>query len=105
LTGNTTLTQFPKVPLLNSVAPGIDVQAGWLIITPPNTPIEIVDWYNAAFVRAINTAEFKEWQYKNIVTISNTDLTPEGMKAKLEKLRVTFLPLLSEIITEGETEK
>lgn len=105
LTGNTTLTQFPKVPLLNSVAPGIDVQAGWLIITPPNTPNEIVDWYNAAFVRAINTAEFKEWQNKNIVTISNTDLTPEGMKAKLEKLRVTLLPLLLEIITEGEAEK
>ena len=104
-TGNSTLTQFPKVPLLNSVAPGIDVQAGWLLIAPPKTPLEIVDWYNYAFVRAINTAEFKEWQEKNIVTISNSDLTPEGMKAKLEKLRSTFLPLLSEIITEGEAEK
>ena len=105
LTGNATLTQFPKVPLLNSVAPGIDVQAGWLLIAPPKTPLEIVDWYNSVFVRAINSAEFKEWQEKNIVTISNTDLIPEGIKAKLEKLRTSFLPLLLEIITEGEAEK
>ena len=104
-TGNETLDQFPKVPLLNTVAPGIDVQAGWLLIGPPNTPDEIVKWYNTAFVKAINSAEYKEWQNKNVVTINKMDLTPEGMKAKLEKLRVTFLPLLSEIITEGEAEK
>lgn len=105
LTGNETLVQYPGVPLLNSVAPGIDIQAGWLIMGPPNMPTDIVKWYNAAFVKAINSAEYKEWQNKNIVTINKMDLTPAGMKAKLEKLRSTFLPLLSEIITEGEAEK
>ena len=104
-TGNETLVQYPGVPLLNSVAPGIDVQAGWLIIGPPNMPIDIVKWYNAAFVKAIDSAEYKEWQNKNIITINKMDLTPEGMKAKLEKLRATFLPLLSKIINEGEAEK
>ena len=104
-TGNETLTQYTGVPLLNSVAPGIDVQAGWLLIGPPNMPTDIVKWYNAAFVKALNSAEFKEWQDKNIITINRMDLTPEGMKAKLEKLRATFLPLLLEIINEGEAEK
>jgi tripartite-type tricarboxylate transporter receptor subunit TctC len=102
-TGNATLPQFPKVPLLNVVAPGIDVQAGWLLIAPPKTPEEIVNWYNAAFVKAINSAEFNEWQDKNIVTIAIEDLTPSGMRDKLSKIRQTFLPLLNEIITnEGE---
>ena len=104
-TGNETLDQYPGVPLLNSVAPGIDVQAGWLLIGPPNMPIDIVKWYNAAFVKALDSAEFKEWQDKNIITINRMDLTPEGMKAKLGKLRATFLPLLLEIINEGEAEK
>ena len=104
-TGNETLVQYPKVPLLNSVAPGIDVQAGWLIMGPPNMPNDIVKWYNAAFVKAINSTEYKEWQDKNIITINRMELTPEGMKAKLEKLRSTFLPLLLTIIIEGEAEK
>ena len=102
-TGNANLPQFPKVPLLNNVAPGIDVQAGWLLIAPPKMPEEIVNWYNAAFVKAINSAEFKEWQDKNIVTIATEDLTPTGMKDKLNKIRETFLPLLTKIITnEGD---
>jgi len=74
-----------------------------LLIAPPNTPEEIVNWYNAAFVKALNSAEFNEWQDKNIVTIAIEDLTPSGMRDKLSKIRQTFLPLLNEIITnEGE---
>jgi len=102
-TGNATLPQYPKVPLLNTVAPGIDVQAGWLLIAPPKTPEEIVKWYNAAFVKAINSAEFNEWQDKNIVTVVIEDLTPSGMRDKLSKIRQTFLPMLNQVITnEGE---
>jgi tripartite-type tricarboxylate transporter receptor subunit TctC len=105
VTGNAPLQKFPKAAMLNTVAPGINVNAGWLLLAPPNTSNEIVDYYNAAFNRALDSAEFTEWAEKNIVTVAKDDRTPKGMENKLEKLRQTFLPLLQEVISEGEAEK
>ena len=102
LTGNDKLAQFPNAPLLNDVAPGIDVQAGWLLIAPPKTSKEIIDWYNKVFVDAINSTEYTEWREKNIVTIDKNALTPEGIKEKIKSLRDTFLDLLLQIVPEGE---
>jgi tripartite-type tricarboxylate transporter receptor subunit TctC len=101
-TGNQKLEQYPKIPLLNTIAPGIDVQAGWLLIAPPNTSDEIVNWYNAAFVKAIKSQEFNDWAEKNIITIAQSDLTPNGMKDKIEQIRATFLPLLLTVVNEGD---
>jgi tripartite-type tricarboxylate transporter receptor subunit TctC len=103
LTGNTKLDRFPNAPLLNTIAPGINVSAGWLMIAPPSTPDEIVNWYNSAFVKAINSNTFREWMDKNIITIDQEDLTPKGMEDKIETLRKTFLPILEKVITEGES--
>ena len=103
LTGNARLDRFPNAPLLNTIAPGINVSAGWLMIAPPNTSDEIVNWYNAAFVKAINSKTFREWMDKNIITIDQEDLTPRGMEDKIEILRKTFLPILEKVITEGES--
>jgi tripartite-type tricarboxylate transporter receptor subunit TctC len=105
ITGNTMLKKFPNAPLLNTIAPGINVSAGWLMIAPPKTPDEIVNWYNAAFVNAIDSKEFREWMDKNIITIDQEDLTPKGMEDKLSVLRKTFLPILEKVITEGESGK
>lgn len=105
VTGNAPLQKFPEAAMLNTVAPGINVTAGWLLLSPPNTSNEIVDYYNAAFNRALDSAEFKEWAEKNIVTVAKDDRTPKGMENKLEKLRQTFLPLLQEVISEGEADK
>jgi len=105
LTGNTKLDRFPNAPLLNTIAPGINVSAGWLMIAPPNTSDEIVNWYNTAFVKAINSKTFKEWMDKNIITIDQEDLTPKGMEDKIDVLRKTFLPILEKVITEGESGK
>lgn len=105
VTGNAPLQKFPEAAMLNTVAPGINVTAGWLLLAPPNTSNEIVDYYNAAFNRALDSAEFTEWAEKNIVTVAKDDRTPKGMENKLEKLRQTFLPLLQEVISEGEADK
>jgi tripartite-type tricarboxylate transporter receptor subunit TctC len=56
-TGERIMPQFPKVPLLNKVALGINVYAAWTLALPPNTPKEIVDWYEKTFAAAAMTEE------------------------------------------------
>jgi tripartite-type tricarboxylate transporter receptor subunit TctC len=101
-TGYDRLAQYPNIALLNDVAPGIDVQAGWLLIAPPNTSDEIVDWYNAAFAKALFSKEYTEWREKNLITVDKSASTPVGLQELILKLRKTFLPMLLSVVTEGE---
>ena len=67
-TGNRKMDQYPKIPLLNTVAPGINVYAAWSLQLPPNTPADIVDWYQHEFAKAVRSAEYKEWMENQVVT-------------------------------------
>jgi tripartite-type tricarboxylate transporter receptor subunit TctC len=96
-TGTKQMPQFPDVPLLNSVAPGINVYAAWSIQLPPNTDKEIVDWYQKTFSTAIRSKEYAEWRELNVVFYSEDELTPAGLKKHMQDLRTTFLPVLSKI--------
>jgi tripartite-type tricarboxylate transporter receptor subunit TctC len=96
-TGTRTMPQFPNVPLLNSVAPGINVYAAWSIQLPPNTPQEIVNWYQKTFSTAIRSKEYREWRDLNVVFYVEDELTPAGLKKQMDHLRTTFLPVLSRI--------
>ena len=51
-TGTRKMTQYPNVPLLNTVAPGINVYAAWSIQLPPGTSKDIVEWYQREFSAA-----------------------------------------------------
>jgi tripartite-type tricarboxylate transporter receptor subunit TctC len=96
-TGAQTMPQYPNVPLLNTVAPGINVYAAWSIELPPNTPKEIVDWYQKTFAAAIRSKEYKEWREQNVVFYEESELTPAGLKKQMISLRETFLPILQRI--------
>jgi len=96
-TGTRTMPQYPDVPLLNTVAPGINVYAAWSIQLPPNTPKEIVDWYQKTFSAAIRSKEYKEWRDINVVFYVEDELTPAGLRKQMDSLRTTFLPVLSKI--------
>jgi tripartite-type tricarboxylate transporter receptor subunit TctC len=96
-TGTRTMPQYPNVPLLNSIAPGINVYAAWSIELPPNTPKEIVDWYQKTFAAAIRSKEYKEWREQNVVFYEESELTPAGLKKQMISLRETFLPILQRI--------
>jgi tripartite-type tricarboxylate transporter receptor subunit TctC len=96
-TGTKHMSQYPDVPLLNTVAPGINVYAAWSIQLPPNTDKEIVDWYQKTFSAAVRSKEYKEWINLNVIFYEESELTPAGLKKHMQELRATFLPVLSKI--------
>jgi hypothetical protein len=96
-TGTQQMSQFPNVPLLNSVAPGINVYAAWSIQLPPGTSKEIVDWYQKQFSKAVRSTEYKEYMDANVIFYSEDELSPMGLKRHMDELRASFLPVLSKI--------
>jgi tripartite-type tricarboxylate transporter receptor subunit TctC len=96
-TGTRKMAQFPAVPLLNTVAPGINVYAAWSIQLPPGTNKEITEWYQREFSAAVRSAEYREYADANVIFYAEDELTPAGLKKHMEELRATFLPVLSKL--------
>ena len=96
-TGTRKMTQYPNVPLLNTVAPGINVYAAWSIQLPPKADKEIVAWYQREFAQAVRSKEYAEWRELNVVFYEESELNPAGLKKHMKELRDTFLPVLDKI--------
>ena len=96
-TGTRKMAQFPNVPLLNTVAPGINVYAAWSIELPPGTNKDIVEWYQREFSAAVRSAEYKEYTDANVIFYAEDELTPAGLRKHMDELRAAFLPVLSRI--------
>ena len=96
-TGTQRMPPFPNVPLLKDVAPGINVYAAWSIQLPPNTPRDIVEWYQKNFSAAVRSKEYAEWRELNVVFYEEDELTPAGLRKYMDELRAAFIPMLSKI--------
>jgi tripartite-type tricarboxylate transporter receptor subunit TctC len=96
-TGTRKMHQFPNVPLLNTVAPGINVYAAWSIQLPPGTNRDIVAWYQREFSAAVRSAEYREYIDANVIFYAEDELTPTGLKKQMDELRAAFIPVLSKI--------
>jgi tripartite-type tricarboxylate transporter receptor subunit TctC len=96
-TGTQKMAQFPNVPLLNIVAPGINVYAAWSIQLPPGTNKEIVEWYQKQFSAAVRSAEYREYTDANVIFYAEDELTSAGLKRHMDDLRAAFIPVLSKI--------
>lgn len=96
-TGNRVMPQYPQVPLLRDVAPGINVYAAWSIQLPPNTPADVVIWYQQQFSAAVRSEEYREWRQANVIFYEESELTPTGLNRHIEELRASFIPVLSKI--------
>jgi len=96
-TGTQKMPQFPKVPLLREVAPGINVYAAWSIQLPPGTNKDIVEWYQQQFSKAVRSAEYKEYTDANVIFYAEDELNPAGLKKHMDELRAAFIPVLSKI--------
>jgi tripartite-type tricarboxylate transporter receptor subunit TctC len=96
-TGTHHMPQYPRVPLLNTVAPGINVYAAWSLELPPNTPKDVVEWYQKKFSTAVRSQEYQAWCDLNVVFYDESELTPMGLKKQMVNLRETFLPVLQKI--------
>ena len=96
-TGTRKMAQFPDVPLLNSVAPGINVYAAWSIQLPPGTSKDIVAWYQREFAAAVRSPEYREYMDANVIFYEESELTPAGLRRHMDELRAAFIPVLSRI--------
>jgi tripartite-type tricarboxylate transporter receptor subunit TctC len=96
-TGTRKMPQFPTVPLLNTVTPGINVYAAWSIQLPPGTGKDIAEWYQQQFSAAVRSAEYREYTDANVIFYAEDELTPAGLKRHMDELRAAFIPVLSKI--------
>ena len=96
-TGTRKMSQFPDVPLLKDVAPGINVYAAWSLELPKGTAPDIVAWYQQQFSTAIKSREYAEWMDSNVVFYEDAELTPAGLRKQMDSLRRTFLPVLERL--------
>jgi len=76
----------------------INVFAAWALSLPPNTPAEIVDWYQRQFAAAIKTPEVQQFYRDNYIFVEPTELTPRGLAQHIEQLRAIWIPVGDRII-------
>lgn len=91
------LTQIPKVPLWKDHVPGLNVYAAWMIMLPPGTPREQVEYYNRLFVPAINSPEAKKLFDDNLMFTVKSEQTPEGARAYISRLQTQWIPYTKRI--------
>ena len=82
-----------KVPLMKDYTPGLNLYGCWNLILPKGTPKEIQDWYRANFIPAINSKEAKEKFDENMMIISTSEHTAQGLNASMTKLRKEWQPI------------
>jgi tripartite-type tricarboxylate transporter receptor subunit TctC len=97
LAGDQRLTQIPNVPLWKDTVPGLVVNAAWMIMLPPGTPREQVEYYNRVFVPAINSPEAKKLFDDNLMFTVKAEQTPEGARAFMSQLIRKWEPYVKRI--------
>jgi tripartite-type tricarboxylate transporter receptor subunit TctC len=93
ITGDRRLSQIPSVENIRVGGSTINVFAAWAMLLPPNTPQEIVQWYQTVFTDALKTNEVKQYYDNNFMFVEPSELTPEGLMKHVENLRSTWMPL------------
>lgn len=86
LAGEQRLAQIPNVPLWKDTVPGLTVNAAWMIMLPPGSPREQIEYYNRVFVAAINSPEAKKIFDENLMFTVKAEQTPEGARAYMSQL-------------------
>jgi tripartite-type tricarboxylate transporter receptor subunit TctC len=97
ITGERKLERLPTAEPIKVGGSYIDVFAAWAMILPPNTPKDIVEWYQRAFVPALRSKEIKSYYDDNLIFLDEKELTPEGFAKGIEKLRGVWVPLSQQV--------
>ena len=97
ITSEQRLAQIPKVPLWKDYVPGLNVYAAWMIMLPPGTPRDQVEYYNKLFVPAINSPEAKKLFDENLMFTVKSEQTPEGARAYISRLQTQWIPYTKRI--------
>ena len=98
ITGERRLAQLPDVPLFKDAGmPELLIYGHWVIALPPNTPKEIVKYYQELFVSAINSAEVKEFFDNSLMLTYPAEQNPEGVRKFFTGFRNYWQPYARKI--------
>lgn len=97
LAGDQRLAQIPNVPLWKDTVPGLVVNAAWMIMLPPGSPREQIEYYNRIFVPAINSPEAKKIFDENLMFTVKSEQTPEGARAYMSQLIRKWEPYVRKV--------
>jgi tripartite-type tricarboxylate transporter receptor subunit TctC len=97
LTGSKVPEKVSGAALLEHSIPGISVYAGWMVSLPPDTPADIVNWYQTEFKSAITSAEYKTWAVDNYILVDEKQFSAKGVQAYAEQLRKNFQPVITQL--------
>lgn len=97
LTGSKVPEKVAGAALLEHSIPGISVYAGWMVSLPPGTPVDIVQWYQSEFGRAIKSTEYKTWAVDNYILIDEKQFSAKGVQAYADQLRKNFQPVITQL--------
>lgn len=92
------LAQLPDVPLWkDSGMPGLNIYGAWMIVLPPNTPKDVVKYYQDTFVTAIRSPEAKQFFDNNLMFPVASEQSPEGARKFIMGIRETWIPYVKKM--------
>jgi len=91
------ISAIPEVPLLKEAIPGLTIYGAWMIALPPETPKEIVKYYQDLFVTAIRSPEAKQFFEQNLMIAIPEEQSPEGAKKFINHIRTVWMPYAKKI--------
>lgn len=94
------LAGLESASLMSRVAPGLSIHGCWNMVLPPNTPQEIQNWYHKHFVPAIRSTEAGAKFKENMMYITPTEHSPEGVRASMARLQQVWQPIARKIKPE-----
>jgi len=93
IAGEVPLRGLEKVPLMKDYTPGLNIYGCWNIILPKGTPKDVQDWYRTNFVPAINSKEAKIKFEENLMFVTPSEHTAEGLNSSMMRLRNDWQPI------------
>jgi len=93
IAGEVPLRGMEKTPLMKDYAPGLNIYGCWNIILPKGTPKDIQEWYRTNFVPAINSKEARVKFEENLMFVTPSEHTAEGLNASMTRLRKEWQPI------------
>lgn len=100
IAGEVPLRGLEKTPLMKDYTPGLNLYGCWNIILPKGTPKDVQEWYRTNFVPAINSREARVKFDENLMFVTPSEHTAEGLTASMTRLRNDWQPIARKIRPE-----
>jgi tripartite-type tricarboxylate transporter receptor subunit TctC len=89
-----------KAPLMKDYAAGLNIHGCWNLVLPPKTPDDVQAWYRKNFIPALESQELKARYEENLMFITPNELSSEGVRASMVRLRQVWQPIARKIKPE-----